>query len=266
MPERSTCGVHVLEFDPDKHLYTLDKQPVFGVTTAGKHGYPASKQITNWQTKHSARYAMSAVIPLVQKKKRVTKKMMEEIAEASLDAYAKPLGAAADIGTIVHDYAYHTESGLHYDMEQWAEHPDIKKVRAGIRAWNTWKARNKDEVVSLEALVGSYTRMYAGRLDRLSRRGEQVVLGDYKTSSGFYVSQFVQAAGYRRAVREWLGLEVTLLEIIRLDKYRGRVETRTSQELAHVFKIDHAELLEVLDRQFIRNLETAKFRQVFEVI
>lgn len=264
MIELSTSGPHTLEYRGDTHAYFLDGKQVFGVTTANKRGYPTSEQLISWTAGMAAEYTAEKLVALVKGKQRITKAKVGEIVKASKNAGKTAMGDAADIGTIVHDYAYHTESGKHYDMDKWKDHKDLKRIQAAIRAFNAWKSGNHDKPVALEALVASPEHQFAGRIDRLAERGSQLVLSDYKTSTGFYVTQFIQAAGYRLCVWEWLGKKVNLLEIIRLDKYKGKIETKTSADLAAVYGIRHEDLLAALTDQFLRNLDTAKFRLKYE--
>ena len=270
---QSTKDKHFLTFDDIKHSYTLDGRHVPGVTTAMKGGYPQSMQLTSWMIGQGAEYTYERLIEesthegnFVEWPSEATKK---EIIKGARTASKKVAEEAAGIGTIVHDYAYLTELGKIEDATKLVadnvDSPNWESINNGIKKFTGWKEENKDEIVSSEAIVAHVCPMhegkeddtalcscYGGKFDRLAKRGDLLVLSDFKTSSGIYVDMFIQLAAYTIAIDQWLGLKVDAVEILRFGKEDGELQTLMMK----------GQDIEKFKQQAIRCRETYEFRKM----
>jgi len=221
----SKSGKNTLTFDEDKHVYTLNGNPVYGVTTINKQGYPMSPKLLGW---------------LMSKGRVKAKKESKE---------------AADIGTLVHDYAnlFEKDGKISEELHNKINTQVNKNlILSCIKKFRRWKRQNLDEIIGSEEIVASVNYNFAGKYDRLSKRNGLVVLSDFKTSSGIYVDQFVQLAGYTIALKEWKNISVDAVEILRFGKEDGTFEPKivTDQSLIRDFQ-----------EQFLRNIFTFNFVQ-----
>jgi len=253
---------HVLTFDEKSHRYKLDEKGISGVTTINKSGYPQSFFLTNWMIGQGAEFVAKKLITYYkwQFRKKHSKfvkpmvKQVEWIVKKAKQAFRRKSKEAADIGTIVHDYANAIECGKPFDMKVIKEHKDRKKIEKCLKKFTSWKKKNTDEMVASEEVVASPTYWFAGKFDRLVKRNGLVILSDFKTSSGIYVDMFVQLAGYAIAIKEWMGIDVNGIEIVRFGK-DGSFDTK--------LVTDVKEITDYMN-QFVRNCQTAQFRKQYE--
>lgn len=225
---------HTLEYNDKRHIYRLDGKIIPSVTTINKKGYPESEALIRWRIKQG-------------------------IKEFETGHKAK---AAASIGTLTHEYAYYVDRKLDAPadlIDRIAKHKDSDKVMNCISHFKAWKSENDDDILASEAIVCAPLDelWYAGSFDRLAHRGSRVVLSDFKTSSGIYVDQFVQLAGYVCAIKYWLGIEVQDIEIVRFGKTDDTFETKLVSDQKEI---------DIFIDQFNRNLRTYDFRTKYEGI
>lgn len=258
---------HLLVFDEEKHRYKLDGNPVPGTTTFAKGGYPTSELLTSWMIGQGALYTASKIQEKLPE--FPDSEELKKIIKESKTAHRVKAAEAAGIGTIVHDYAYLTESGRAREavqmLSEHEESPHWEKINSGAKKFDTWHSQNKGETVLLEAIVASVVHQYAGKFDHLSLRDGLLILSDYKTSNGIYVDQFIQLAAYAIAIEEWLDkwlaeyklpLKVGGLEILRFGKEGG--------EDFQPLLITEPDDIEALKQQAIRCRQTYKFRLGWE--
>jgi len=249
----------------------LDGNRVPGATTFGKGGYPTSEQLVGWMIAQGASYTSRLIHRLRREKpKRIIEgALLEQIVKRSKKAYQREAKRAADIGTIVHDYAYLVEIGRAREalqmLSEHKNHPRWDKINNGVKKYDEWHAQNQGETVLLEAIVASVAHQFGGKFDHLSLRNGLLVLSDYKTSNGIYVDQFIQLGSYAVAIEEWLDkwlahhglpLKVGGFEILRFGKENG--------DDFHPLLITNPDELEHLKQQAIRCRQTYKFRLAWE--
>lgn len=250
-----------LTFDEEKHCYTLDGRAVPGVTTFIHGSYPTSEALVSWKMGKAAEFVMdqltefslglnvprqTGVYPFNDAKKSGYLKVAKQ-------AWKTTSSEAASVGTLVHEFAYLWEIGRKDEAEKlFQANVGNKEFENGVCGFQEWEAKNKDTIISTEQIVASVKHQFAGKFDRLARRGNRVVLSDFKTSGGFYVDMFIQLAAYRLAIAEWMDIKVDAFEILRFDKKTGQPKT---------LMIKKASEMKEFEAQAIRCRKTFAFRE-----
>lgn len=238
---QSQCGENYLTFDEEKHRYILNGKRVPGPTTFVKGGFPMGEALFNWNIKQGAEWAVATFedeVSKLPKGKKLTKAKLDDIIKACPGAAKTKMEAAGSIGSIIHDYSYLIELGREAEafavLQKNEKHPDISKILKGVEKFHEWHNKNRDTLVASESIVASVSESYGGKFDRLAERpGVGLILSDFKTGKSIYVDQFIQLGAYVRAIREWLKMEVSGIEILRFGKEEGEFETKmiTGEEI-----------------------------------
>lgn len=230
---------HTLTFDPNprKHIYTLDGLIVPGVTTVNKKGYPTSEKLLNWFMKNG----------------RNSKQIASE---------------AADVGKTLHKYAeLRIEAGkpiTDFEIPEGFDEEQEEAIQNTIELFEKWISSNTTRTIGSEMMVASPTYQFAGTLDRLaSNVHDEAGIEDYKTSSGFFVDQFVQMAGYKIALYEWKGIEAKWFRINLFGKKDANFHTLVVNREGwflddKLFETD-SYAMQKLESQFLRNRKTFAF-------
>lgn len=231
MIQTSQVGKYLLEFDVEKHKYWLNGDNIPGSTTVIKAGYPKSEALIKWQIKQGIQEYETG----------------------------KKLKAAASIGSFVHEFAYLTELNKQEEIGELLGkidmQPDKKQIKNGIDLFLDWRQTEGGQNRYAEQIICSPSLKVAGSFDRLDEIAGKVRLRDYKTSSGIYVDQFIQLGGYALQLKEWFGIDVDEVEIVRLGKTEPKVETKL---------IDDRTIINEFKEQFIRCVGTYYFRKKHE--
>lgn len=225
----SKDGLHKLVHDPSEKArkrYVLDGNQVVGTTTFIKAGLPTSEGLINWKVKEGAKYTLeNAFNPFIEK---------DKVIENSVYAWKRRSKESSDIGTVVHEYAFLTRSGKIKKaaklLGKYEGSKNWSQIQNSIYKFDDFNKGNKDEIIALEDIVASPTHLFAGRFDCLSRRDGLTTLSDYKTSNGFYLDQFIQGAAYSLAIKEWMGIEVDQIEVLRFGKEDGSFDSRVVRD------------------------------------
>lgn len=261
---RSFDGKHVIEFSETSHRYKLDGKAAVGVTTFLKAGYPTSQGLIYWQKEQTFNslfgnltvpgddgfYPREGFWP-------VNDEGRLELFKTALAADRAVSQEAADVGTVIHEYAFLYETGgdiakLDAQINGFSE--DIRTmVVNGINKFKSWRLLNPDKLTAVETLVGSPTHLFCGKFDKLAIRDGVLVLSDYKSSKSIYLDMFIQLAAYRLAIKEWMGLDVGALEILRFGKEDGEFETMLVNDPAEI---------QTFTEQAIRCRQTHEFRKL----
>src|SRR5229473_4659808 len=225
---QSNKDSHYLTFDDKKHKYILDGKRVPGVTTFTHGGYPTSEALVSWMKGQTGNAMFEALTQPDQSSDAgfypkeslwpISTTQRKEIIKEAKSADKKSSEAAANIGTLTHDFAYFTET-KQYDklletQKAIASHIDKDKILACTLKFTEWSKTHADEMVASETIVASLQHSFGGKFDRLAKRDGKLILSDFKTSGSIYVDQYIQLAAYRIAIREWMGLEVEGLEVL----------------------------------------------------
>jgi len=241
-----------LTYDDSKHSYNLNGEVVPGVTTIIHNSLPEAIQLVHWKI----RQGCLAVANKLSDVDEITEKVKKDAVRTSVQAYKEETKKAANIGTIVHDYAETRTAGKSFDFSIINTHPDKEKIFNCINEFEKWFETTQDELLSAEEVVGSSKYMFAGKYDLLTKRKKHVILKDYKTSAGIYTSYFIQLAAYAMALEEWKGIKVDKLEIVRFGKKEGDFEFK---------EVGTKKKIKELQDQFIRCRKTYDFIKEFNL-
>lgn len=243
-----------LTFDDVKHVYRLNNEVVPGCTTVNSQGYPESFFLTNWKIDQGVKGLLALLEREGQHPKDLNPERKLELVKEAKGVARRKATAMANVGTLLHDYAYQFEilgrvnEGLRKSI---LESPDLEKALACIKSFRRYHRKHTSKLISAESIVASPTYRFAGKFDKLSSDGKDVILTDYKTSSGIYADQLVQLGGYSIAIKEWFDITVTAIEILRFGK-DGSFETLYETNV------------KPFQEQFLRNLSTMRFRKEYE--
>lgn len=249
---RSFDNKHVIEFNEGSHRYKLDGKAACGVTTFCKGGYPTSAGLISWQKGQALEHLWNATV-----NQTVDLETKPELFKAAKAADRAVSQEAADIGTLIHEYAflYETQGDLGFlrgTVAQLPEEPQ-RKIENGIAKFEAWRSTVDDRLQSVEQLVASPTHLFCGKFDKLAYRSGKLILSDYKSSKSIYLDMFIQLGAYAIAIEEWLGLRVEGLEILRFGKEDGEFETML---------VDKPEEIVIFKEQAVRCRATYEFTKM----
>lgn len=205
-------GDVTLTFNDKRHAYMVGEKFVPGVTTILKLlNKPA---LVPWAANQAAGYVKSKASDGLSKKDIVL------IAEEARKAYQRFTDEAADIGSMVHAYA---EAALKGEEAVMPEHPAAIK---GCNAFGEWRKSHDIHCLSSEMMIFSREMYYAGTADFYGYIDGELVIADFKTSSGIWNEYLLQTAAYQLAVEEEAGVKIDARWLIRLDKKTGDFEAK----------------------------------------
>lgn len=210
-----------LHFDQVKHKYTVDNQPVDGVT--GVCSVINKPALVGWAAKMCGEYALANLEP---------GKSYDEIEIADFvtqmkSAHRKASTSAANIGTLAHNYIEHA---IKFKLGVWdtpPKKPANEQALNAIQAYADFAKHYEIEYHASEPKVYSLLHGYAGTLDIDASVGGKRCIIDLKTSSGIYPEMWLQTAAYQQARQEELGIKYDERIILRIGK-DGQFETRFS--------------------------------------
>jgi hypothetical protein len=253
---KSQSGSNILVFNDITHRYHLNGNAVPGATTFTKGGYPTGEGLISWMKGESAKYALDIGFQLGQVGEPLSETRKKEIIKEAKGKDKEAAETAAAIGTLVHDYAYHSELGHGEEVREIlavaGDHPDWQKIKNGIDKFEAWNKENKDELLMSETIVGSAVHQFGGKFDRLSKG---FILDDFKTSNSIYIDHFNQLGAYAVALEEWMGISVKGLRVLRFGKEDGEFQP---------LLISDPEEIKAFKYQAILCRQTYKFRLKWE--
>ena len=210
----------VLEFDEEKHRFTIAGRDIISVTGATSM-VDKSGPLMGWQEKLSREDLMP----------EVGKVLTEEMVLRATSLHRKRKEEAKDIGTQIHDWI---ESYIGTQIHDWIESyiknqklkiPDDEKIKNGVLAFMKWVDENKIKFLKSEEYVYSKKYDYAGILDIEAKVNGKLAIVDIKSSNGVYNEMRYQVAGYRGAKEEMNKKKYDESWIIQLGKDTGEFKT-----------------------------------------
>lgn len=219
-------GDVTIGFDGRRHAYTWKEKNylVPGVTSILQR--LAKPMLIDWAARMASEYfrdkllervAANGVIPLLESE-------LEPFVKDAKGHHRRFTRDAADVGKQVHAYA---EACLRSTIRGYKgpepKYPDTKDERIlnGCDAFESWVQAHDVEIIEPERVIFSREHFYAGTCDVYGYVDGELVIGDFKTSSGVYVDHLFQTAAYQIAIEEELGETIPARWLIRLDKKTG---------------------------------------------
>ncbi len=250
-------GKHVIEFDDNRHCYTLQETQAKpdGVTTI--LGL-IPKFLTNWAGRVDVDYYHNQLIKWLKEEHLYyggeTLDRLQDLRDHAIKEHDRLKVKAGGIGTDVHAFAEHWfNTGEFPSVPHNAPH---FMGCEGIKGWINQMGIDRDCIES-ERIIYHDRLFYAGTCDIFKFDGRPFV-ADIKTSSGFYEDQILQLAAYACALDEELGIEIPDGWILHVDKEKGKC-TPYYVELTKELKTDW-EAVRIAWRAVKRNQE--RHRQI----
>lgn len=143
-------------------------------------------------------------------------------------SYKKELEDTSIIGTTAHAFCEYMMSKdeellsqIENRMKNFPEELYMQTYNA-INSFKKWylKNKNKIEVISTELQLSC--DKYGGTTDLVCKYNDKLILLDYKTSSSFYMSQFLQLAAYAKMYKLQFDKEIEDIAVLKLDKKEGK--------------------------------------------
>lgn len=191
-----------LEFkDKPYHSYKLIKpekeKPLSNTQITGV--VDKSGPLMHWASKTDIERAIEQL-----EKRKGTSLTVQEAIDMVSDSqgyFRKARDKAASIGSMVHDFAEKFAKAKVEGTEE-PELPNNEEALNGINAFLDWYNENDVEFLKYERIAYSMEYNYVGTFDIVAKINGDLVLGDYKTSSGVYSDHYYQVAGYFHSYNE----------------------------------------------------------------
>lgn len=138
--------------------------------------------------------------------------------------YKEELDQAAEIGTILHAYIEgSTKNGLCIlDLNQYKlTAKSLDQALNAIASFSLWQEEHTSDYKVINQEMTIVGDRYGGTIDCViedPKDQEKVVLVDYKTSSAFYLTHFIQLAAYSILYSEEIEDNVAGIRVLRCDK------------------------------------------------
>lgn len=227
-------GAVKLDFNPVRHIYTVDGIPVDGVTTV--LGVIAKPALTAWAANMAAEHVLANLMP-----GQVMDEMsIKLLANECKMAHRKKKENAADIGTFIHEWVEHF---IKTGQEKEVTHPEI---RNGVAAFKEWVAAHKEvKFLHSEEKIYSVKHNFAGTFDFILMLDGKRYIGDLKTGKAIYPEYFLQTSAYQLARQEEYPDEEYAGHIIINCQKDGGLAVATSEPAD--FEKNHKAFLAALD-------------------
>ena len=216
-----------ISFDENRHIFR-DSNGDYLISVTGATGIvDKSPALMGWAVKKAREYLLDnwssgqkysepeivAILSEASKQHRIFKKQ------------------AADIGTEIHEWVSDWILGKKPEM------PENEKVVNGITAFLRFQKEHEFKWLESERYVYSKKHNYAGILDAIAIKDNELVLVDFKSSNGLYDEMRFQVAGYQIAYEEETKKKIDKRLIIRFGKEDGQFEAKELDEDAKDKKV-----------------------------
>ena len=214
-------GEVTLRFDEVKHKYYIDDEKnglkdfklKYSMSKIG--GIIDKSGPLMWWAVNAARDYVYDKAPLGEVLDEIT---IKELAEGCRMAHKRTSGKAADIGTLIHQWAEKHLRGENPDL------PINTHILSGVNAFLAWMQEHDVWAIDSEFKVYDRKRQIAGTGDLDAIVDAKRSMVDFKSSNAIYPEMWIQVAGYAHAREEELGVKYEKLYIIRFPKDSGPFE------------------------------------------
>ena len=140
----------------------------------------------------------------------------------------------------VKDQAADFGTRLHALIEGYIKAPQLpldipEDMRPPFDAFLAWQEESQVTIHLAEFMVYSQRRGYAGTVDAIATRGDELIVVDWKTSNAVYPEMALQLGAYGAALEEMLDHRIPVAEtwVLRLGKTKPEFEARRAPEGAY---------------------------------
>lgn len=193
-------GKVILEFESQKHIYSVDGKQVYGVTSiTGVLNKPA---LLYWGVNQAIDFIQANLKPGVS----LDEVQIKNLLEGARIAHTQTKNKAADIGTLIHDWVSDYVSAI-VQKKTPPKRPVNKEMKNAIDGFFKWAKENKLVIIKSEQKIYHDKWKYAGTLDLEGMvNGKRTVI-DLKTGNALYPEAFLQASAYLKAREQETGKE-----------------------------------------------------------
>jgi hypothetical protein len=210
-------------FDKEKHTYKTAGGELYTGCTTIAGAWDKSYFLGPWHAKEMALAILSRPFDEVAK---LTPPEFEKFITNAKGAAKRKSEAAANTGTLAHDWiASFISSRIDPNLDL-IPTPDDDEANNAIEAFVTWQPTERITWLASEELVCSDEYRIAGTLDAIASFDGIPFIVDFKTSGQLSPSYLLQCAGYDIMLRE-MGFAVAGYKIIRIPKDGTAAETLT---------------------------------------
>jgi len=195
-------GNVTLDYNDEKHLYTIEGKVVPSTTQISKAGIN-KEFLIRWAASSASKYVAKQWregVPYVRSD-------IDGILKRATYHYKTIQDEATTNGNYAHKWI---EDFVNHVIETGDKQPDLSnfetpytiKAMNSVAAFLTWYKDNDVEFVAAEKKVYSLTHNYSGTFDLLALVNGVLTIVDFKTSKDIYEDYFIQGAAYTFAYHE----------------------------------------------------------------
>lgn len=190
--------------------------------------------LINWSRRIAIEHIERGLLESATKTGRISiaPKKLAALLEVAYKNPDKLKDDAANLGTQIHAYIDTIVRG-----EQPRAIPD--EILTPVAAFSDWFAKSGLEFISGDTKVASLEHGYGGSLDAIGRRGDALVLIDWKSAKSIHAEFALQIAAYVRAFEEMYGLAIDEAICVRFrkDGVRGAAfQVQRVRDIEHSFQ------------------------------
>lgn len=186
------------DFDPKKHVYTLDGKPLHGVTTV--LGVISKPALIQWAANEAVKHIADTLAADIQA--GFDREYFDSVLSDARYAHRKKKEEAADAGTDVHALV---ETFVAYAIENHQGQP-LGAYPDAITSFVMWARLNNVRFLSTEKRMYSERMWVAGTCDLIFEKDGKTYVGDIKTYKKLWDrTPFLQCAAYSLMAEETEG-------------------------------------------------------------
>lgn len=189
----------VCTFNEDEHTYTVDGEQIPGTTSVT--GIIDKSQPIKWWAVNEARdYIKENFEDVIPEDNPYDEAQIAELADNARTAHMNTSSKGMNIGTLVHEYAEDYVQHLMNGADE-PEFPNNEEAQESAIEFLAWMDEHDVEPVETEQMVFHPDLRYAGTYDLKAFVDGDLLVVDYKTSSGLYEDHYAQVSAYYEAER-----------------------------------------------------------------
>ena len=190
----------IFEFDPIKHVYTLNGKRLYGVTTV--LGVINKPSLVPWAAKMVTEYIKETCHEEFHETKGVQYTVTLIELEQAKSAHSRRASSSATIGTDVHAICEGYVNGM-IEHHQGRALPLTEYPDPLFQKFVEWACKENITFLASEKQLYSKTLWVAGTCDLLFKKNGKRYVGDIKTTSGIYDrTPFFQTVAYQMMLEE----------------------------------------------------------------